>query len=120
MAIAITDRLVQRRLLTIECKDLPSALCAVANNSFGMLPACVLAWSVDEVRTAAVHFEAWTDPKVLTLLLLSGFVGLGICYSSLECQRIISATSFFVLQNVSKIAVVAMGVLVFHDPLGTP
>lgn len=121
MIIAISDRLIQRRLLTTECQDLPSSVCTFVNNLFGMIPTCLLAWSTGEFAAmdAETH-AAWTDPKVLTIVLLSGFVGLGICYFGFECQRAISATSFFVLQNVSKVAVVSMGVIIFHDPIKSP
>jgi len=65
----------------------------------------------------AAHFA---DPHVLILLLLSGLVGMGICYFGFECQREVSATSFFVMQNVSKVAVVCVGITVFGDPLSSP
>merc|ERR1719387_2659479 len=62
----------------------------------------------------------WTDPQVMLLLLVSGFVGMGICYFGFECQRVLSATSFFVMQNLSKVAVVSVGIGVFGDPLSSP
>merc|ERR1719491_1861955 len=62
----------------------------------------------------------WAEPQVLVLLLVSGFVGTGISILGLECQRAISATSFSVMQNTSKIAVVSAGVVFFLDPIGSP
>merc|ERR1719215_1848904 len=67
--------------------------------------------------TVPAHRANWTEPRVMVLLLLSGLVGIGICYLGFQCQRAISATSFFVLQNVSKIAVVSAGVVFFGDPI---
>merc|ERR1719482_2010970 len=54
------------------------------------------------------------------LLLLSGLIGTGICYFALAAQREIAATSFMVLQNVVRMAVVVVGVIVFHDPIRWP
>merc|ERR1719198_1543776 len=63
---------------------------------------------------------SWTDPQIMLLLGMSGLVGMGICYFGFECQRVLSATSFFVMQNLSKVAVVSVGVCVFGDPLTSP
>merc|ERR1719206_799167 len=87
------------------------------SNSLGMIPTAALAFGTSELAKARSGDEAWSNPQVLVLLMLSGLVGLGINYLGFETQRAISATSFFVLQNVTKLAVVGMGVLMFGDPL---
>merc|ERR1719215_2231473 len=69
--------------------------------------------------TVPAHRANWTEPRVQVLLLLSGIVGVAICNLGFVCQRAISATSFFVLQNVSKVAVVASGVVFFGDPISS-
>lgn len=117
MLLAVSDRLIQRRLLTNECKDLRSSQCTILNNSLGMVPTLLIGVFSHQFTVAAQPAQAanWTDPRVMFTLLLSSFVGLGICYLGFECQREISATSFFVLQNASKVAVVTAGVMVFGD-----
>merc|ERR1719343_973730 len=62
----------------------------------------------------------WKESHVITLLVLSGLVGTGISILGLECQRAVSATSFSVMQNVSKVAVVSAGIVFFLDPIGPP
>jgi len=116
MILAVSDRVIQRRLLTEECKDMSSDVCALMSNTLGMIPTMALAMGTHEVATATGSAQ-WSDPQVLVLLLLSGFIGLGINYFGFETQRAISATSFFVLQNVTKLVVVGMGVFMFGDPL---
>jgi len=120
--LAVCDRLLQRRLLTSECRGLPSAACAVMNNALGSLPALLLAGLTHEFSTAFApeHMAAWADPYVVSLLGLSGAAGMGICYLALELQRAISATSFLVLQNFQKMAIVACGILLFDDQVATP
>jgi len=121
MFIACTDRLIQRQLLTNHCKGLTSATCSILNNGFAMIPTIGMAMMTHEVATATTpeNIAHWSDPQTIVLIVLSGFIGMGICYFGFECQREISATSFMVMQNVSKIAVVAVGVSVFGDPLSS-
>lgn len=122
MLLAVSDRLIQRRLLTEECKGLPSSACTMINNSLGIFPCIALMFITSELQGMAEpeHVAHWSDWRVVLLLIVSGFVGLGICYLGFECQRVISATSFFVMQNVSKIAVVSAGIIFFHDPIRSP
>jgi drug/metabolite transporter (DMT)-like permease len=119
MVLAMSDRLIQRRLLTTECKDLASSLCTVMNNLVGLVPTLVLAFATHQIQDASLpsNKASWQDWRIIILLLLSGCVGIGICYLGFECQRAISATSFFVLQNVSKVGVVVAGVLIYHDSI---
>merc|ERR1719284_821924 len=65
------------------------------------------------------HFDSkvWFHSTTTLLLLLSGLIGTGICYFAIAVQREISATSFMVLQNAARIAVVFAGVALFNDPL---
>merc|ERR1719414_2100244 len=87
-----------------------------------MIPTLLLAWATGQFGEAAApdNRAKWTGLQVLVLLVLSGLVGTGISILGLECQRVISATSFSVMQNVSKVAVVGAGVAFFLDPVGSP
>lgn len=118
--IAIFDRVLQRRLLVQECKELPVSTCMVINNSLGLLPTLVLAGLSHEFRVIKEHAGNWTDPGVIVLLLMSGFMGLGIGLFGLMCQKAMSATSFQVLQNMSKVVVVSIGVSLFGDRIDSP
>jgi len=118
--LAVTERMTSRRLLVEECNGLPLEVCTLVNNFLGLLPTLLLAFCTQEISTVSEHAAAWTDPKVLTLMVLSGAIGLGIGYFGFAVQRLISATSFLVLQNVSKVAVVGMGIVFFQDPIKSP
>eukprot|EP00746_Dinoflagellata_sp_MGD_P165278 gnl/MRDRNA2_/MRDRNA2_94453_c0_seq1.p1 gnl/MRDRNA2_/MRDRNA2_94453_c0~~gnl/MRDRNA2_/MRDRNA2_94453_c0_seq1.p1 ORF type:complete len:447 (-),score=50.39 gnl/MRDRNA2_/MRDRNA2_94453_c0_seq1:324-1664(-) len=122
MVLACSDRLIQRRLLTDQCKQLSSSACSILNNGVAMVPTFGMVLATQEITkvTNSAGPVHWTDPQALALLALSGFVGMGICYFGFECQREVSATSFFVMQNLSKVAVVSVGVTVFGDPLSSP
>lgn len=119
---AMADRLIQRRLLTVECKDLESTVCTLINNAVGIIPTFVVALAshqVAEVSDVAQRSAGWSDPFILSMLVLSGFLGYGMAYFGLECQRAITATSFFVLQNFSKVGVIGTGIMFFGDPVNS-
>lgn len=120
--IASTDRLLQRRLLVMECKGMPIEMCAAMNNGFGMFLTAALAYGTGEVGRAVTAEGAlkWSNPEMILLLGISSLIGIGICYFGFACQREISATSFTVLQNLSKVFVVNMGVLFFDDAFKSP
>merc|ERR1719277_1068041 len=88
MFLAVTDRLIQRRLLTTECKDLSSSVCTILNNFFGMLPTLLLAGLTGQFGHAAApeNRAKWMEAHVMVLLVLSGLVGTGISILGLECQ----------------------------------
>merc|ERR1719465_63317 len=87
-----------------------------------MIPTLAMAFLTGEAAKASEMgiYANWADPKVLILLVLSGAIGLGIGYYGFACQKVISATSFLVLQNISKVAVVSAGIVVFQDPIRSP
>jgi len=113
--VAIFDRVLQRRLLVKECKDLPLSACMTINNTLGVLPSVALIFLTGESQGLNAAAANWADPGVITLIIMSGFMGLGIGFFGLMCQKAMSATSFQVLQNMSKVVVVSIGVGIFGD-----
>merc|ERR1719161_3018664 len=82
-----------------------------------MVPAIFVATTMNELSVVELHKVEWMSPGIILLLVLSSVVGLGICFFGLAVQKCISATSFLVLQNISKFAVVAIGIVLFGDPI---
>jgi len=117
MLFAIADRVLQRRLLVKECKDLPLSACMVINNFFGVLPSIILSVTTHELQHFHDHAATWQDPGIITLVIMSGFMGLFIGFVGLMCQQVMTATSFQILQNMSKVMVVGLGVYVFGDKI---
>jgi len=115
--LAILDRVLQRRLLVEECKDLPLPVCMIVNNSLGMIPTLLLAWGSNEFQGFQESSTNWRDPGVIALVIMSGFMGLFIGLAGLMCQKAMSATSFQVMQNMSKVVVISMGVTIFGDQI---
>merc|ERR1719401_668895 len=118
MILAITDRVAQRRLLTTECRGLSTETCMLLNNLIGLVPTLILAGALGEFNL--VSAKVWLASITTILLLMSGVLGSGICYFALAVQRELTATSFMVLQNAVRMAVVLFGVIAFSDPIGFP
>lgn len=119
MVLAVGQSLMQRRLLTTECRDLSTGMATFINNALGLLPTLMLAQMTGQISDmrGPAHEATWRDPKVLVLLFASGLVGIGMCWLGLECQRVMSVTSFIVVQNASRVFVILAGVALFGDPL---
>lgn len=115
LMVAVVDRTMHRRLLAHDCKNLSMEFCTFINNFVGMLPAVGVAFVTKEFRH--LDYKAWYRFDVFVLVFLSGVVGLGISYLGLVVQKKISATSFLVMQNVSKVFVVSIGISLFGDPI---
>merc|ERR1719424_1807333 len=115
--IAIADRVIQRRLLVKECKDLPFPVCMIIANSLGLIPTLFLAWAQGEFQHFQQSKDNWMDPGVIVLVIMSAFMGLFIGLAGLMCQKAMSASSFQVMQNMSKVVLVFIGVEIFGDKM---
>jgi len=113
MVLAIADRVAQRKLLTSSCKDLSTETCVLLNNLLGCIPTALIGYHLGEVKE--FNWALWFQSSATLLLILSGIIGSGICYFAIAVQREISATSFMVLQNSSRMCVVVAGIVIFGD-----
>jgi len=113
MVLAIADRVAQRKLLTTSCKDLSTETCVLMNNLLGCVPTALIGYRLGEVEQ--FNPALWFQSSATLLLVLSGIIGSGICYFAIAVQREISATSFMVLQNSSRMCVVVAGIVIFGD-----
>merc|ERR1712110_16225 len=116
MEIMVFDKLLQRQLLQSDTFSVSLPLCLLLNNTVGIIPVTVI---------AMVTGEFWEWPYVIShtstfgwlLVALSGILGCSLGYLALQVQQIVSATTFIVLQNFSKVLSICIGVLVLGDPM---
>lgn len=122
MLLAVFDRLVQGHLLETECKDLPLEVCTWLTNLIGLVPAVAIGYVNQEFQALRKpeHLHYWRDGPTIGILLISGPLGLGICYYGLALTREISATSMLMAQTVGKILTCVMGIILFGDPIRSP
>mmetsp|Transcript_42384 Transcript_42384/g.83912 ORF Transcript_42384/g.83912 Transcript_42384/m.83912 type:complete len:325 (-) Transcript_42384:68-1042(-) len=117
---AVGDRLLQRLLLAKDqCPvDMSKTAITLVNNLAGGLLLIVAAWlhgELSEARFALTGMDVWGGMAVAS----SCIVGVGISYTGIWAQSLISATSFLVLVNANKFVIIFLEVLAMHKaPLG--
>eukprot|EP00927_Polykrikos_kofoidii_P005968 TRINITY_DN12402_c0_g1_i1.p1 TRINITY_DN12402_c0_g1~~TRINITY_DN12402_c0_g1_i1.p1 ORF type:complete len:413 (+),score=60.34 TRINITY_DN12402_c0_g1_i1:13-1251(+) len=111
---AVIDRFVQRRLMIKECQDLTLETCTFICNLAGMAMTLVIVVMQGELKVLASNPRLF-QLDVVMLLIVSGVLGWGMCYSGLALQRAVTTTTSLMVQNVSRIAVAAVGVWLFQD-----
>mmetsp|Transcript_65630 Transcript_65630/g.203181 ORF Transcript_65630/g.203181 Transcript_65630/m.203181 type:complete len:335 (+) Transcript_65630:84-1088(+) len=115
MVFAVGDRLLQRLMLAQDQQpvDISKTGVTLLNNLEGMVPILFVAWFKGEI---------YEVPQVLAHLGTAGWVwifascvvGAGISYCGIWAQSMISATSFLVLVNANKFAIIFLEVTVLH------
>jgi len=107
-AIAIIDRCLQRYLLSKDQNpvDISKTGVTLINNLLGSIPMLIAAWATGELPL--VHAAALTMSKLdVFYVAMSCVIGLGISYSGVWAQSLISATSFLVMINANKFVIIA-------------
>jgi drug/metabolite transporter (DMT)-like permease len=105
--LACTERVLQRLMLSKEQTpvDVSKTAASLLNNLVGMVPMIAIAFATGEhtqihgVIAGMSHFDyLW--------VFLSCMVGVGISFTAIWAQSIISATSMLVLTNANKFVVI--------------
>ena len=94
VAFSVLTRVLQRRMLNPEGDpvDISKTGCTLINNLLGLLPILFTAYLGQEFREVPEHLANLHSRSYL-LIALSCFVGMGISYTNIWCQSMISATS---------------------------
>lgn len=115
VSFSVLTRLLQRRLLANNRIDISKSGCSLISNALGILPLILTAYLTGEL-------EADAAPQKLTSLsnldmfsiIVSCVVGLGINYTTIWCQSLISATSMLVLINANRFVVILIEAFLLH------
>jgi len=107
MLFAIADRLLQRLMLAKDQNpvDISKTGVTLLNNALGMVPLFFVALFTGELAKAPAAFAALSNTG-LFWVGISCVVGLGISYTGIWAQSLISATSFLVLVNANKFFII--------------
>lgn len=93
---------------------LSKGMMMMLNNAIGAPPCLLLAAAMGEhVRWTSTYAEL--TPRALTYLLVSCLNGLAISYAGIRLQHLVTATTFMVVTNVNKFAVILFGIAAFND-----
>lgn len=106
---AVTDRLVERYLLSSPDFSLSPPTCTLMNNTLGIIPMVVLAFSTGEVYTWSavvpeVSHGAWF------WVIVSGVIGCCYGFQGVRLQKMVPATAVLMLQNFSKVVVIFLDI----------
>jgi len=109
---AVCDRLLQRLMLARDqCPvDISKTGVNLLNNLEGLIPLVVVAAIKNEAAQISSIFHNLT-PEGVVWVALSCIFGIGISYTGVWAQTMISATSFLVLVNANKFVVILIEVL---------
>lgn len=115
-AIAVAERCLQRYMLSKDQNpvDISKTGVTLINNLLGSVPLAVAAYATGElshVHTAIGHLTHLDK----FYLLMSCIIGLGISYTGVWAQSLISATSFLVMVNANKFIIIGIEAFVMHS-----
>eukprot|EP00930_Biecheleria_cincta_P025822 TRINITY_DN1831_c0_g1_i1.p1 TRINITY_DN1831_c0_g1~~TRINITY_DN1831_c0_g1_i1.p1 ORF type:complete len:323 (-),score=57.18 TRINITY_DN1831_c0_g1_i1:62-1030(-) len=118
--IATGDRLVCRLLLAKDqCPvDLSKTACTLISNAGGVIPLTIAAYCKGEFSALPTVLAALT-PLDSLFILLTCVIGLGISYSGIWAQSLISATSFLVMINANKFFIIGIEAFGLHTKVLT-
>lgn len=104
---AVGDRLLQRLMLAKDQHpvDISKTGVTLLNNLEGLVPLVIVMAIKDEWVDIPGAFQQLDNAGILWVVL-SCVVGIGISYTGVWAQSLISATSFLVLVNVNKFVII--------------
>ncbi|CAK9081385.1 GDP-fucose transporter 1 (GDP-mannose transporter GONST4) (Protein GOLGI NUCLEOTIDE SUGAR TRANSPORTER 4) [Durusdinium trenchii] len=112
---SVLTRLLQRKMLAADQSqsgtgpkrnpvDISKSGCSLINNALGLLPLLVTAYFTGEggeVHSAPAALMSLTQRET-NLMVISCVVAVGISYTNIWCQSLISATSMLILVNANR------------------
>jgi len=109
--MALGDRLLQRRFLAQNESPVDISTCGVTllNNSLAMVPLFFIGYGLGEFDKVP-GVMASLDGKGWFFVVASCAVGVGISYTGILVQSLITATSFLVLVNANKFVIILLEV----------
>lgn len=112
---AVGDRLLQRLMLAKDQQpvDICKGGVTFLNNFEGMLPLFACAYFTGEFAEFPHAYASLTNVGMF-YVFMGCLVGVGISYTGIWVQSLINATSFLVLVNANKFAILLVEALVAH------
>lgn len=107
VSFSVLTRLLQRRLLADNRIDISKSGCSLISNALGILPLTLTAYLTGELEADAAPQKLTSLSNLeMCFIIVSCVVGLGINYTTIWCQSLISATSMLVLINANRFVVI--------------
>jgi len=105
--IAVCDRCLQRLFLAKENNpvDISKTGATWINNTLGLIPVLIAAYCTGELGQVPAAWAVLSHMDMF-IILMTCVIGLGICYTGIWAQSLISATSFLVMINANKFVII--------------
>lgn len=115
VSFSVLTRLLQRRLLADNRIDISKSGCSLISNALGILPLILTAYLTGELEADAAPQKLTSLSNLdMFFIIVSCVVGLGINYTTIWCQSLISATSMLVLINANRFVVILIEAFLLH------
>lgn len=115
VSFSVLTRLLQRRLLADNRIDISKSGCSLISNALGILPLTLTAYLTGELEADAAPQKLTSLSNLeMCFIIVSCVVGLGINYTTIWCQSLISATSMLVLINANRFVVILIEAFFLH------
>lgn len=115
VSFSVLTRLLQRRLLADNRIDISKSGCSLISNALRILPLILTAYLTGELEADAAPQKLTSLSNLeMCFIIVSCVVGLGINYTTIWCQSLISATSMLVLINANRFVVILIEAFFLH------
>jgi len=112
--LVVGDRLSQRHFLSDPTFTLSPSMCLLVNNVVGIAIMALMALCTNEMpQWPSALSEA--DQQAWMWIIITGLNGCFLGYLAIRTQKMVSATSFLVLQNANKVLLILLSVAIFGD-----
>lgn len=113
MIASVVERVLQRKMIAVDPIDVSKTGMMLLNNSVALLPMTVLLAAFGEPQKWYLVREM--TPHQWALLVASCVNAGAISWAGINAQGYVTATTFMVLTNVNKFAVIAFGIFVLGE-----
>ena len=113
MMSSIVERILQRKMIAVAPIDVSKTGMMLLNNAFALIPMTILLVAFGE--PARWHLVQGLGVRDWVLLASSCVNAVAISWAGINAQAYVTATTFMVLTNVNKFAVIAFGIFVLGE-----
>ena len=113
MMSSIVERILQRKMIAVAPIDVSKTGMMLLNNAFALIPMTLLLVAFGE--PARWHLVQGLGVRDWVLLASSCVNAVAISWAGINAQAYVTATTFMVLTNVNKFAVIAFGIFVLGE-----
>jgi len=115
-AATVANQVLQRMYFLNKEFSVSVQMCMLLNNVFGILPVFIFAVAKSETYGWHAVVQA-TDSTTWCWVVMSSFCGCCLGVLGLKLQKIVSATTFLVLQNINKVGLIIFGMVLMGDEI---